>query len=229
MVLKNVEKDNEKLYHDRLQEPLTDRGLPQDSPPDYMPEMKPDQPPEPTGDELLEPEDKEAGSREAPPAPAPGAPVEVVARDPLQLYLREISRFPLLGPEEEFELARRLREKNDQDAAFRLVSSHLRLVVKIAMDFHGRWMQNVLDLIQEGNVGLMKAVRKFDPDKGDQVQLLRGVLDQGLHPQVHHGQLADGQDRDHPGPRKLFYNLNKERQRLQSMGFDPTPRPCPRA
>jgi RNA polymerase sigma-32 factor len=85
--------------------------------------------------------------------------------DSLHLYLREIGRFPLLKPDEEFELARRVREHGDSEAAFRLVSSHLRLVVKIAMDFQRRWMQNVLDLIQEGNVGLMRAVNKFAPEK----------------------------------------------------------------
>ena len=72
----------------------------------------------------------------------------------------------MLKPEEEHELALRVRDHNDPDAAFRLVSSHLRLVVRIAMDFQRRWMQNVLDLVQEGNVGLMRAVNKFDPDKG---------------------------------------------------------------
>ncbi len=72
----------------------------------------------------------------------------------------------MLEPEEEYALAKRVQEENDQDAAFQLVSSHLRLVVKIAMDFQRRWMQNGLDLIQEGNVGLLKAVTKFDPEKG---------------------------------------------------------------
>ena len=62
----------------------------------------------------------------------------VAPRDPLQLYLREISKFPMLEPGEEFELGRKVREKNDQEAAFRLVCSHLRLVVKIAMDFQRR-------------------------------------------------------------------------------------------
>ncbi|MCM0755371.1 RNA polymerase factor sigma-32 [Desulfovibrio aminophilus] len=154
--------------------------------------------------------------------PAPSGRGEVVARDPLHLYLREISRFPLLAPEEEFELARRVREKNDQDAAFRLVSSHLRLVVKIAMDFQRRWMQNVLDLIQEGNVGLMKAVRKFDPEKGIKFSyyaafwikayILKYIMDNWRMVKIGTTQAQ----------RKLFYNLNKERQRLQSMGFDPT-------
>jgi RNA polymerase sigma-32 factor len=86
------------------------------------------------------------------------------SQDSLTLYMREISKFPLLTPEEEYALARKVIDENDPDAAFRLVSSHLRLVVKIAMDFQRRWMQNVLDLVQEGNVGLMRAVHKFDPE-----------------------------------------------------------------
>ncbi|WP_078718027.1 sigma-70 family RNA polymerase sigma factor [Paucidesulfovibrio gracilis] len=146
----------------------------------------------------------------------------VVPSDPLSLYLREISKFPLLKPEEEQELAQRVRDNGDQDAAFRLVSSHLRLVVKIAMDFQRRWMQNALDLIQEGNVGLMKAVNKFDPDKGIKFSyyaafwikayILKYIMDNWRMVKIGTTQTQ----------RKLFYNLNKERQRLLSLGFDPT-------
>jgi RNA polymerase sigma-32 factor len=142
-------------------------------------------------------------------------------RDPLHLYLREVSRFPLLQPEEEFQLAQRVRESGDSDAAFRLISSHLRLVVKIAMDFQRRWMQNVLDLIQEGNVGLMRAVQKFDPDKGIKFSyyasfwikayILKFIMDNWRLVKIGTTQAQ----------RKLFYNLNKERQRLQAQGFDP--------
>lgn len=148
---------------------------------------------------------------------------EVVARDPLQLYLREISRFPMLEPEEEVSLARRVVENGDEEAAFRLVSSHLRLVVKIAMDFQRRWMQNALDLIQEGNVGLMKAVGKFDPEKGIKFSyyasfwikayILKYIMDNWRMVKIGTTQTQ----------RKLFYNLNKERQRLQTLGFDPSP------
>jgi RNA polymerase sigma-32 factor len=147
---------------------------------------------------------------------------EVATTDPLSLYLREVSRFPLLQPEEEFALAKRVKEHGDQEAAFRLVSSHLRLVVKIAMDFQRRWMQNALDLIQEGNVGLMKAVRKFDPDKGIKFSyyaafwikayILKYIMDNWRMVKIGTTQTQ----------RKLFYNLNKERQRLQSLGFDPS-------
>lgn len=156
------------------------------------------------------------------PAPFELKGSEVGLRDPLQLYLKEIARFPMLEPDEEYELAVRVREKNDQDAAFRLISSHLRLVVKIAMDFQRRWMQNALDLIQEGNVGLMKAVQKFDPEKGIKFSyyaafwvkayILKFIMDNWRLVKIGTTQTQ----------RKLFYNLNKERQRLMTQGFDPT-------
>jgi RNA polymerase sigma-32 factor len=142
-------------------------------------------------------------------------------RDNLHLYLKEISRFPLLQPDEETNLARRVRENGDPDAAFHLVSSHLRLVVRIAMDFQRRWMQNVLDLIQEGNVGLVRAVSKFDPEKGIKFSyyaafwikayILKFIMDNWRMVKIGTTQAQ----------RKLFYNLNKERQRLISQGFDP--------
>ena len=150
--------------------------------------------------------------------PAPGGR----GPDALQIYLQEISRVPMLAPEEETSLARRVRDQADQDAAFRLVTSHLRLVVKIAMDFQRRWMQNVLDLIQEGNVGLMRAVQKFDPEKGIKFSyyaafwikayILKFIMDNWRLVKIGTTQTQ----------RKLFYNLGKERQRLMALGFDPT-------
>lgn len=143
------------------------------------------------------------------------------ARDSLQLYLREISQFPMLEPEEERLIATRVRDNNDPDAAFRLVSSHLRLVVRIAMDFQRRWMQNVLDLIQEGNVGLLRAVNKFDPGKGIKFSyyasfwikayILKFIMDNWRMVKIGTTQIQ----------RKLFYNLNRERQKLIAQGFDP--------
>lgn len=142
-------------------------------------------------------------------------------QDNLQLYLREVSKFPLLEPEEEAELARRVRDYGDSRAAFRIISSHLRLVVRVAMDFQRRWMQNVLDLIQEGNVGLMRAVNKFDPDKGIKFSyyatfwikayILKFIMDNWRMVKIGTTQAQ----------RKLFYNLNKERQKLIAQGFDP--------
>jgi len=83
----------------------------------------------------------------------------------LALYLQEIKKFPILTAEEEFMLAKRYKEHGDSDAAHKLVTSHLRLVAKIAMGYRGYGLP-VTDLISEGNVGIMKAVKKFDPEKG---------------------------------------------------------------
>jgi RNA polymerase sigma-32 factor len=142
-------------------------------------------------------------------------------KDSLHLYLREINHFPLLQPEEERELANKVRDTGDPDAAFRLVSSHLRLVVRIAMDFQRKWMQNVLDLIQEGNVGLVRAVSKFDPDKGIKFSyyatfwikayILKFIMDNWRLVKIGTTQTQ----------RKLFYNLNRERQQLIARGYDP--------
>ena len=155
------------------------------------------------------------------PAPSTTRLPAVGTRDSLHMYLREVSRFPLLKPDEEHELALRVRDHNDADAAFRLVSSHLRLVVRIAMDFQRRWMQNVLDLVQEGNVGLMRAVNKFDPDKGIKFSyyasfwikayILKFIMDNWRMVKIGTTQVQ----------RKLFYNLNRERQKLIVQGFDP--------
>ena len=180
-----------------------------------------DDPLDESGPEAL-PEESGDGARDRLPLRrAPHLPSPAGARDSLQLYLREVSRFPLLKPEEEHELAVRVRDANDPDAAFRLVSSHLRLVVRIAMDFQRRWMQNVLDLVQEGNVGLMRAVNKFDPDKGIKFSyyasfwikayILKFIMDNWRMVKIGTTQVQ----------RKLFYNLNRERQKLIAQGYDP--------
>jgi RNA polymerase sigma-32 factor len=83
----------------------------------------------------------------------------------LSRYLQEIRKFPMLEPEQEFMLAKRWQEHDDVDAAHQLVTSHLRLVAKIAMGYRGYGLP-VAELISEGNVGLMQAVKKFDPDRG---------------------------------------------------------------
>jgi len=147
-------------------------------------------------------------------------PASPAIRDSMHLYLREVNRFPMLKPDEEFTLIRQYREQNDTKAAFRLISSHLRLVVRIAMDFQRSWMQNILDLIQEGNVGLMKAVQKFDPERGIKFSyyasfwikayILKFIMDNWRMVKVGTTQTQ----------RKLFYNLGKERQRLLNQGFD---------
>src|SRR5882762_6979627 len=89
----------------------------------------------------------------------------ITAENGLSRYLEEIRRFPMLELQEEFMLAKRWREHDDRDAAHRLVTSHLRLVAKIAMGYRGYGLP-VSEVISEGNVGLMQAVKRFEPDKG---------------------------------------------------------------
>lgn len=147
----------------------------------------------------------------------------LVPYDPLQIYLLEVKRFELLTREEETALAIRVREHNDQEAAYRLVTSNLRLVVKIAMDFHRYWTKNLLDLIQEGNVGLIQAVRKFDPYRGIKFSyyasfwikayMLKFIMDNWKLVKIGTTQ----------SQRKLFFNLAKERDKLISQGFSPEP------
>ena len=138
--------------------------------------------------------------------------------DPLRRYLEEIRRHPLLDPEEEFRLALRLKEQGDLDAAKRLVSANLRLVVKIAMEYRSIY-SNLLDLIQEGNIGLMKAVSKFDPTKGARLgyysswwirsYILKYLLDNFRLVKIGTTQAQ----------KKLFYHLVREKERLESQGL----------
>jgi len=148
----------------------------------------------------------------------------LVPYDPLQAYLMEIKRYRLLSREEERELGIRVREDNDEEAAFRLTTSNLRLVVKIAMDFYRYWTKSLLDLIQEGNIGLLQAVRKFDPYRGIKFSyyasfwikayILKFVMD--------NWKLVKLGTTQHQ--RKLFFNLAKERDNLIAQGYEPEPR-----
>src|SRR5512142_1941107 len=89
----------------------------------------------------------------------------LTAESGLSRYLSEIRKFPMLEPQEEFMLAKRWREHDDRDAAHKLVTSHLRLVAKIAMGYRGYGLP-ISEVVSEGNVGLMQAVKRFEPDKG---------------------------------------------------------------
>ena len=148
----------------------------------------------------------------------------LVKFDPLQRYLSEISTYRLLTRDEERELGIRVREQGDKEAAYALVTSNLRLVVKIALEFQRVWMQNLLDLIQEGNIGLMQAVRKFDPYKNVKFSyyasfwikayILKFIMDNWRLVKIGTTQ----------GQRKLFFKLKKEKQKLIEQGFDPKPK-----
>jgi RNA polymerase sigma-32 factor len=143
--------------------------------------------------------------------------------DPLRAYMAQVSRHPLLTREEEHELATLYARTGDRDAAWKLVTSNLRLVVKIAREYH-RGVFQLLDLIQEGNVGLMQAVRKFDPLKGVKLStyaawwirayIIRFIMDNWRQVKLGTTQAQ----------RKLFFNLGKERERLLARGIEPTPR-----
>ena len=148
----------------------------------------------------------------------------LVKFDPLQRYLTEISNYKLLTREQEKELGIQVREHGDKQAAYRLVTSNLRLVVKIALEFQRVWMQNLLDLIQEGNIGLMQAVKKFDPYKNVKFSyyasfwikayILKFIMDNWRLVKIGTTQ----------GQRKLFFKLKKEKQKLIDMGFEPKPK-----
>ena len=146
----------------------------------------------------------------------------LVAYDPLGRYLAEIRRFPLLSREEEIEIAKRYTKHHDPADAYRLVTANLRLVVKIAGEF-AHASRNLLDLIQEGNVGLMEAVRNFDPYRGIRfpsyaVWWVRAYIYRFLINNWRLVKIGTTQ-----AQRKLFFNLRKETERLEAEGFTAQP------
>jgi RNA polymerase sigma-32 factor len=147
----------------------------------------------------------------------------VVPVDPLSRYLAEIRRFPLMSREEENAVARRYRELGDPNDAYRLVTANLRLVVKIAYEF-ARAGRNLLDLIQEGNVGLMEAVKNFDPGRGIRfpsyaVWWIRAYIYRYLINNWRLVKIGTTQ-----AQRRLFFQLRKEMERLEAEGFRPQPK-----
>ena len=143
--------------------------------------------------------------------------------DPLRKYLSEVSRYPVLSRDEEFEVAKMIYEKKDKDAAQKLVMSNLKLVVKIALEYYNTYI-NILDLIQEGNVGLLHAVKKYNPYKGTKFStyssfwirayILKYIMDSWSLVKIGTTQ----------SQRKLFYRLNKEKQKLEALGIYPAPK-----
>ena len=177
---------------------------------------------------------KEAGQGKKDIVPSSGSAIDNVVKrtdskslvkyDPLQRYLAEIGGYRLLSREEEIELGKQIQEGGDPEAAYTLVTSNLRLVVKIALEFQRIWMQNLLNLIQEGNIGLMQAVKKFDPYKNVKFSyyasfwikayILKFIMDNWRLVKIGTTQ----------GQRKLFFRLKKEKQKLIEQGFDPKPK-----
>ena len=172
-------------------------------------------------DEILE--TKELDQVHSSLLPAVTQDSSVAQVDILTAYLNEIRQYENLTENEEQELAIKLRETNDSDAAYRLTTSHLMLVVRIAMTFRRQW-QNMMDLIQEGNIGLLKAVKKFDPFRGVRLYsyatwwirsyILRYMLDNWRLVRVGTTNAR----------RKLLYNLRKEKEKLENQGYTPTPK-----
>ncbi len=149
---------------------------------------------------------------------------ELIPSDALQRYLAVIRRYPLLSPQEEYALAVRYREDNDIAAAYRLATGNLRLVVHIAREYQRQAHAQLLDLIQEGNLGLMEAVRKFDPHRGIRfpsyamwwirAYIIRYLMENWRMVKI-------GTTR---AQRKLFFNLQREKARLEAEGFAPEPK-----
>jgi RNA polymerase sigma-32 factor len=140
------------------------------------------------------------------------------AKDPLKRYLEEVSRYSLMDAEEEIQAALKLRETGDITSAKKLVRANLRLVIKIAFEYR-TYYSNLLDLIQEGNIGLMKAVSKFDPAKGARLgyyaswwirsYILKYLLDNFRLVKIGTTQAQ----------KKLFYHLLKEKEKLEAQGL----------
>src|SRR6201998_4150278 len=134
----------------------------------------------------------------------------------LETYIQAVNRFPLLSEEEEMRLARQLRDQNDLEAAGQLVLSHLRLVVSIARGYLGYGLPHA-DLIQEGNIGLMKAVKRFDPDQG--VRLVSYAM-HWIKAEMHEYILKNWRlvkVATTKAQRKLFFNLRSHKETLDSM------------
>lgn len=144
----------------------------------------------------------------------------VTTTDPLLLYLNEIRKYPVLSREEEQIIAKKYVETKDPEAAQKLVKSNLRFVVKVAAEY-SKFGARMIDLIQEGNVGLMHAVKEFNPYKGTRlityaVWWIRGYIQEYLMRQYSMVRIGTTQNQ-----RKLFYQLQKEKDALDAMGIEP--------
>lgn len=145
---------------------------------------------------------------------------ELATTDPLALYLNEIKKYPVLNKEQEAEVAKKYYETKDPESAQILARSNLRFVVKIAAEY-SKFGSKMIDLIQEGNVGLLHAIREYNPYKGARlityaVWWIRGYIQEYLMRQYSMVRIGTTQNQ-----RKLFYNLQKEKEALEAMGITP--------
>jgi RNA polymerase sigma-32 factor len=151
------------------------------------------------------------------------ASTDLVRFDPLERYLAEIRTLDPLSREEEHALAVRFKETGDKMAGYKLVLANLRLVVMIAREYQ-RNVQNILDLVQEGNIGLLEAIQQYDPYRGVRfpsyaVYWIRAYMLRYIINNIRLVKVGTTQ-----AQRKLFFNLNKERERLEAEGFVPEAR-----
>ena len=152
--------------------------------------------------------------------PVPSPTKNLTSTDPLVMYLNEIRKYPILTREEELQLAQKFVSTKNPDIGQTLVKSNLRFVVKIAAEY-SRFGARMIDLIQEGNVGLMHAVREFNPYKGTRlityaVWWIRGYIQEYLMRQYSLVRIGTTQNQ-----RKLFYQLQKQKEALDAMGEGP--------
>jgi RNA polymerase sigma-32 factor len=177
--------------------------------------------------DALEPGETEAEVEEgadvevADPPASVSSPNSIARFDAMSAYLREVQRHPLLTPEQTHELAVKFLSTQDPEIAAHLVTSNLRLVVKIAYEYR-RAYKNIMDLVQEGNIGLMQAVKRYDPYRGVKLSsyaawwirayILRFILNNWRLVKLGTTQAQ----------RKLFFNLRKKKAELMAMGIDPT-------
>ena len=157
------------------------------------------------------------------PVPAGRSSLESVPRDTLARYFSEVGKYPLLTREEELELAQRVHGANDPEAAQKLVLSNLRLVVKIALEYRRVWT-NLLDLIQEGNVGLLQGVRRFDPNRGVKLSSyasywIRAYILKYLIDNIRMVRVGSSR-----AERKLFFQLSRAKRELARDGLEATPK-----
>ena len=143
----------------------------------------------------------------------------VAAAGSLETYVQTVNRYPILTQEQEIELARRYRREGDLEAAGQLVLSHLRVVVAIARGYLGYGLPHA-DLIQEGNIGLMKAVKRFDPERG--VRLVSFAI-HWIRAEIHEHVLRNWRIvkiATTKAQRKLFFNLRSLKQSFNSLGIE---------
>jgi RNA polymerase sigma-32 factor len=145
-----------------------------------------------------------------------------VSFDPLKQYLAEISRYPLLTRAEELRLAEKAYKYNDKEAARQIILSNLKLVVKIALGYYNTYL-NVRDLIQEGNIGLMQAVRKYNPYKGTRFSTYASFWIRAYILKYIRDNWSLVKVGTTESQKKLFYGLEKEKKRLEAKGILPVP------